>query len=137
MPLALAQPRYRDVELAVDPTLDAGTIPDATIGSDVYAGQAVRTLLRSLPNAEIHNDQTGVQRALVYLTAAFLAEALPAITQGNFDDHAMQMQRETPQQRKGRLLGLASLEMQALQATDATPALRPQQIITATAGRRT
>jgi hypothetical protein len=135
MPLTLAAERRPEVQMVLDPTLEPGSIADAVIASDMYAGQGARMVLRSLPNAETHTDAAGVQRALVLATAAVMADALPSIKSANQDDHTMQFDRETPAQRKTRILAMYSQALTDLSAASSSDSVRPV-MFTSIAGRR-
>lgn len=136
MALSLDTELYPNVRRVLDPTLAEDALPDSLIGSDFYAGEAARAVLAIYPTADVATGATEatVQRALVYYTAAYLAEVMPTVVDMQQKDHRARMERETPEQKRSRLLRLGAQTLAGLATTDDT-SLMPPFLVVAPAGR--
>jgi hypothetical protein len=80
----LGQAQFRDVRAAIAPDLvdDQGVLPDEVIGSDVYAGSAVREVLAIDPLAGTRagDEFRRVQTAAILFCAARLAPRVADVT---------------------------------------------------------
>lgn len=88
MALELSALLYEDVRRVLDPTVESEAFSDELIASDFYSGRASRWVVAAIPTAESLTGSAGqaVQRALVYKTAAYLAERLPVVKQTKLPD---------------------------------------------------
>jgi hypothetical protein len=77
----LASSDWPAVRAALDITLDSAQLPDATIALDIYSGRAMREVEARVTGATglTGDDELKVTAAAVFLTAAHIAPALPAI----------------------------------------------------------
>lgn len=117
--------------------LSVTEIGDDVIGMSVYAGAAEAELLRRDPLASGYttDPQLGnAQRALVYLIAARLVPALPAVLSEQLGDYRYQMQATDATKEAARLQGLAD-EAIAANLTD-TGFVSPIPSFFTVAGRR-
>lgn len=130
---------YPAIRAALDVDLNAQTLPDATIGQDIFLGAAESELLRRVPTAAAMtgNDLARVKRALVWLTAAYLAHSVVRVTSMSVQTRDLSYSRQTfdPDEKARELRSRAEGEIGMLVApTAATPA-RPT-MFTTVGGRR-
>lgn len=119
MPLVLAESQYPDVRRAVNPTLDDVAIPNAVIASEVYSGRAARYVERAVVNAlaRTGEEAKAIQRAIMYKTAANLAEMMPELKQTKLPDQEAIFDTYTRTERAARLNKLAEEEIVALNSS--------------------
>lgn len=135
----LAVGDYPAIRAALDVGLNAQQLPDATIGQDVFLGAAEAELLRRVPTAA---SMTGanlarVKRALVWLTAAYLAHSVVRITSLSVTTRDMSYSRQTfdPDEKARELRSRAEGEIGMLiEPTQAAPG-RPTMFTLAAGGR--
>lgn len=85
MPI-LTAPDFPAVRAAIDLSLDATVVPDATIALPIFQGLAETQVLARDPLAagRVDPDLTHIKNAAIYLTAALLVASLPQIIQEDF-----------------------------------------------------
>jgi hypothetical protein len=128
---------WQEVREQIDISLDAVTLPDAIVGRDAYAGAAMREVVSRDPSAETRTGAAGarVRLAAIYLTAARLCPAVPALTRETHGETTYQRLALDPAKRAEQLRSLAEEELSAvLEPDDATP-YRPTMFSLAS-GRR-
>jgi hypothetical protein len=107
---------YDKIRAAVDLSLDSNLLPDATIEQDQFGPAAEQEVLERealvLPTA-INAAEQVLHRELaaIYLTAARLAQALPAITEQMLGDSRYSRTAFDPQRRHRSLRTLAEREL--------------------------
>jgi len=118
----LTTAEYPAIRAAIDVSLDAGMLPDPIIDLDIYAGAAVRDVLAIDSSAESRTggELAHAQNAAVYFAAARIIGALPQITRETRDTHSYQRAEVKAAERAAELRSLASAELDAYLATDAT-----------------
>ncbi len=130
---------YPAIRAALDVELNAQRLPDATIAQDIFAGAAEAELLRRVPDAAdlLGDDLARVKRALVWLTAAYLAHSVVRITSMSIQTRDMSYSRQTfdPDEKAAELRSRAETEIGQLVTTTATTTARPT-MFTLAAGRR-
>lgn len=94
MPLSLLDASsFAQIRAALDLSLDAASLPDDLIQQPIYGPAAEAEVLERDPNAAGYLEGTAAkQRAInaaVFLTAAYLAPSLPAISQEKLGDWQM------------------------------------------------
>lgn len=109
---------YPAIRAALDVDLNAQALPDAVISQDIFLGAAEAELLERVPDAA---DKTGddlkrVKRALVWLTAAYLAHSVVRITSMNIQTRDMSYSRQAfdPDEKQAELRRRAEVEIGAL-----------------------
>lgn len=82
---------YPAVRAALDTSLDDGDLPDDVIGLSIYQGRAEAFILRRDPTAldRIAADAQQIKHAAIFLTAGYLAPAIPAIISDDYGEHRM------------------------------------------------
>lgn len=101
------------IRAAIDPTLDAGKLPDAVIGMTIYRDAADLDVKALVPDWETIVADTGTSayihliNALIYLTAAKIVPALPDLLGETWPDYAYKVQRPTLAEQARRLTALA------------------------------
>jgi hypothetical protein len=134
----LAAVDYPAVRAALDLTIDAATLPDAVIALPIFAGRAEQTILRLDPAAPTRSGEEAehVRRAVIYLTAAYIAPHVPDLLGEQFGP---QRYTRAPQDWRAHaryLQGLAELELAAVIGEDALGlGLRPRSFDLARGGR--
>ena len=115
---------YQEVREQIDTSLDVLALPDAIVGRDAYAGAAMREVIARDPLAETRTGADGarVRLAAIYLTAARLCPAVPALSRETHGETTYQRLTIDPMKRAEELRGLAESELAAvLDPGDATP----------------
>jgi hypothetical protein len=138
MPLTfLSASSFDAVRAALDLSLDAGSLPDDLIQSDLYAPTAEAELLERDPLASTYAEGTDKKRratnAAILLTAAYLAPSLPSIAEEKLGD--WQMRQTAPDFTKlaASLRGRAAREINMNVYGTST---RPLQAFWLASGRR-
>jgi hypothetical protein len=136
MPLVLATSQYPDVRRAVNPTLDDVAIPDSIIASEVYSGRAARYVEAAVTNAAGRTgaEATAVQRAIMYKTAANIAEMMPEIKQSKLPDQEAIFDTYTRTERARLLNQIVEQEIATLNSARRT-LVRPTFFTLATGSR--
>lgn len=90
----LSSDNYPSIRAALDITMTADMLPDATIALDLYKGRADREIVTRIPTAEtlvtpdgdeeVSSDGQRVLLAAILLCASYIAPAIPAITAQTF-----------------------------------------------------
>ncbi len=130
---------YPAIRAALDVSLNAQLLPDATIGQDIFVGAAEAELLRRVPDAASRtgDDLKRVKRALVWLTAALLAPSVVRITSLSVQTRDLSYSRQTfdPDEKAAELRSRAESEIAMLLTPgEATPSL--PTVFTVAAGYR-
>mgnify|MGYP003600082673 CR=1 FL=1 len=106
---------YPAIRAALDVQLNAQTLPDATIGQDIFLGAAEAELLKRVPMAAslTGTDLARVKRALVWLTAAYLAHSVVRITSLSVQTRDLSYSRQTfdPDEKASELRSRAEAEI--------------------------
>ena len=125
------------VRAALDITLDANALPDATIALDIYSGRAMREVEARVDGATAltGNDELQVTAAARFLTAAELAPAMPALARGKAQEWEEQRERMDWSKRSAELRAMAEAEIAELLEPTATVTFRPTMFARAQ-GRR-
>lgn len=133
----LASSDWPAVRAALDITLDSVQLPDATIALDIYSGRAMREVEARVTGATAltGDDELKVTAAAVFLTAAHIAPALPAIMRAESQHLAVQRKEVDWNKRAADLRQLAEDEIAGLLEPDATGPYRPTMFARAK-GRR-
>lgn len=135
----LSSADYPAIRAALDVSLNAQQLSDATIGQDIFVGAAEAELLRRVPDAASRtgDDLKRVERALVWLTAALLAHSVVRITSMSVQTRDLSYSRQSfdPERKAAELRGRAEAEIvMLLTPGEATPS-RPT-MFTVAAGYR-
>ena len=125
------------VRAALDITLDANALPDATIALDIYSGRAMREVEARIEGATAltGDDELKVTAAAVLLTAAKIAPAMPALTRGKAQYLEYQREGMDWSKRSAELRAMAESEIAELLEPTATVTFRPTMMARAQ-GRR-
>lgn len=130
---------YPAIRAALDVGLNATQLPDATIAQGIFLGAAEDELLRKVPGAETMtgDDLARVKRALVWLTAAYLAHSVVRLTSVNIQTRDLSYSRQTfdPDAKAAELRARAGVEVAALVTPSATVPARPTMFTLAGGGR--
>ena len=123
----LSSSDYPAIRAALDVGLNAQQLPDATIAQDIFLGAAEADLLRRVPTAAsmAGEDLARVKRALVWLTAAFLAHSVIRITSMSIQTRDLSYSRQTfdPDEKAAELRARAEAEFSMLLTpTEVAPA---------------
>lgn len=118
---------YPAIRAALDVSLNEQQLPNATIGQGIFLDAAEAELLRRVPTAA---GMTGanlarVKRALVWLTAAYLAHSVVRITSLSVTTRDLSYSRQTfdPDEKAAELRARAEGEIgQLVEPAAATPA---------------
>jgi hypothetical protein len=121
---------YPAIRAAVDTSLDAATLPDATLALPIFVPAAIDDVLAADPGAEARTDPTEVRRvqnAAIYYAAARVVVGLPSLKSERFDDYAYTYEQRDPAARAADLRGQAAAELARVLVAAAAPAtaLRP------------
>lgn len=119
MPLVLSPSLYPDVRRAVNPSLDDVAIPDSVIASEPFSKRAARYVERAVVNAEarVGEEAASVQRAILYKTAANLAEMLPELKQTKLPDQEAIFDTYSRKERAALLNKIVEEEIVALNSS--------------------
>jgi hypothetical protein len=133
----LASSDWPAVRAALDITLDSVQLPDATIALDIYSGRAMREIEARVTGATAltGDDELKVTAAAVFLTAANLAPAMPAIMRAESQHLAVQRKEMDWNKRAADLRQMAEDEIAGLLEPDTTGPYRPTMFARAK-GRR-
>lgn len=127
------------IRAALDVDLNAQTLPDTTIAQDIFLGAAEAELLRRVPTAAAMtgNDLARVKRALVWLTAAYLAHSVVRTTSMSINTRDLSYSRQTfnPDEKAAELRARVEREYGMLLAPMAATPARPT-MFTTVGGRR-
>ena len=123
----LSSSDYPAIRVALDVGLNAQQLPDAVIAQDIFLGAAEADLLRRVPTAAsmAGEDLARVKRALVWLTAAFLAHSVIRITSMSIQTRDLSYSRQTfdPDEKAAELRARAEAEIgMLLTPTEVAPA---------------
>ncbi|MCB9172349.1 MAG: hypothetical protein H6637_05435 [Ardenticatenales bacterium] len=120
---------YPEIRAALDTTLDATRLPDSVIEQSIYLGAAEAEVLRLDSQAQERVDGGGeealaIQRAVIYLTAARLAPAVPQLVQAGSESGLSYRLREMDWRVRAAELRAWGLDaVQAVLATGVTSSL--------------
>jgi hypothetical protein len=105
------------VRAALDVSLDPSALPDATISLPIFVDGAEADILATDPNALTYlvtdAARARVERAFIYLTAAYIAPTLPAITGEQVGGDRYSRAAWDGAKRAAELRGLANAELAA------------------------
>ncbi len=126
---------YPAIRAALDTELNSQKLPDAIIAQDIFLGAAEAELLNRIPNAASMTGENlkRVKRALIWLTAAYLASSVVRITSMSIQTRDLSYSRQTfdPDEKAAELRSRAEAEIRMLiDPTDETPR-RPTMFIAA------
>lgn len=126
----------QQVRAAINATLNAAALPDATVLSPIYVNPAVRLLKSYHPEAEdatAADDIERIESALHFLVAANLVQALPQITSQSLGGESWSENVRDIPERVAELQGKALEELDALVSDSASD---PPTIFDVASGRR-
>ena len=132
----LTAAEYASIRAALDVSLDADALPDSIIELPIYSGSAELEIYRRDP--ELYS-RTGVHKrrcinAMILLTAAYLAPAMPQITSETLGDVTHGYETINWIKLAAELRGRADSELSSvISATSVTPV--PSMFSVATGGR--
>ncbi len=123
----LASSDWPAVRAALDITLDSVQLPDATIALDIYSGRAMREVEARVTGATAltGDDELKVTAAAVFLTAANLAPAMPAIMRAESQHLAVQRKEMDWNRRAADLRQMAEDEIAGLLEPNTAGPYRP------------
>lgn len=128
---------YATIRAALDVSLDSDMLPDDTISMSIYAGAAEAEVIARDPDAATRtgDELTHIQNAIILITAALLAPAVPHIMEARQDQQSYKRNQIDWAVRAAELRRQADVEIAAvLEPSEATPG-RPTMFATA-AGTR-
>jgi hypothetical protein len=116
MPNLLTVAVYPQIRAVLDTSLDAATLPDKTIESDVYVGAAWDEVIERYPTADSETNTATLnrlRRAAIYLAAARLAPAVVRITSLSVSVQGSSYSKQIfdPTKRADELRALAESEL--------------------------
>lgn len=130
---------YPAVRSALLIGLDAKTLPDATIGLDIFIGRAERELRATLPDLDTlladEDESPRVLAAAVYLAAAAIAPSMASILEKRAQEIGLRYASIDWALRESQLRANAAAELDALLPNAAAGTERPRMFGVA-AGRR-
>lgn len=137
MPFPITSAQYPAVRAALDVSLDATTLPDATIGLAIYAGAAAVDVKRRDPAWATRTGDAlqRLENAQVLFTAALLAPAVPAIEREQMQDYSYTRSKVDWTARAATLIERANEELAAVVTPTATTPGRPAFFSVAHGGR--
>lgn len=139
MPI-LTSDDFPAVRAALDTELSAQDLPDAVIKQDVFLGAAEAELLERVPDAaeRLGAELKRVKRALVWLTAAYLAPSVVRVTTMSIQTRDMSYSRQTfdPEEKEAELRRRAEKEIDALLDAGGTTAARTPVVFALASGSR-
>lgn len=111
---------YPAIRAALDITLDEAALPDTTIAMDVYLGAAEREVRASvsLPSPPVGENLERVRTAIILITAANLAPAIPQMQSEQLGDYLYKKQAVDWKKLAEELRSRANSELTALLTTD-------------------
>ncbi len=117
---------YPAIRAALDVSLNEQLLPNATIGQGIFLDAAEAELLRRVPTAAsmTGDNLARVKRALVWLTAAYLAHSVVRITSLSVQTRDLSYSRQTfePDEKAAELRARAEGEIgQLVEPAAATP----------------
>lgn len=118
---------YPAIRAALDVSLSATDLPDATIALDLYSGAAERWVLARDSNAASRTgtDALRVKEAAVCACAALLLPALPIIRRETHGDDTYERAVVEPEKAAAALWGRASAAIDAYLEPEDTDGQRP------------
>lgn len=128
---------YPAIRAALDVSLKATALPDAVIALPIYQGAAESEVLARDPEAE-NRSGAALQRvvnAAIFLTAAYLASALPTITAETVGRYSYQRDTDWGA-RAAELRQRADAELAAVLTPDAAARPLPPGMFAVASGRR-
>lgn len=135
----LTAAEFPAIRAALDVGLNAQTLPDETIGQEIFLGAAEAELLKRVPTAAAMtgSDLKRVKRALVWLTAAYLAHSVVRITSLSVQTRDISYSRQTfdPDKKAAELRSRAETEIGLLVEPSAATPARPTMFALARGGR--
>ncbi len=130
---------YPAIRAALDVGLNAQQLPDATIAQGIFLEAAEAELVKQVPTAAslTGDDLKRVKRALVWLTAAYLAHSVVRLTSLSVQTRDLSYSRQTfdPDEKAAELRARAQGEIDMLLTPTESAARRPTAF-TLAAGRR-
>ena len=130
---------YPAIRAALDVGLNAQQLPDATIAQGIFVEAAEAELVKKVPTAATMTgtDLARVKRALVWLTAAYLAHSVVRLTSLSVQTRDLAYSRQTfdPDEKAAELKARAQGEIGMLLTPVESAVGRPTAFTLAT-GRR-
>ena len=125
------------IRAALDVSLKAQTLPDATIALPIYQGAAEAEVLARDPLAESRAGAAlqRVVNAAIFLTAAYLAPAMPALTAETIGKYSYERKTDWAA-RAADLRQRADVELAAVLTPDVARSPRPPSLFAVARGRR-
>lgn len=123
----LTSSEYPAIRAALDVGLNANDLPDSVIGQSIFLDAAEAELVARVPGAASMTGESlkRVKRALIWLTAAYLAGSVVRITSLSVQTRDLSYARATfdPEQKAAELRARAEIEIsQLLTPEESTPA---------------
>lgn len=114
----LTTAEYPAIRAALDVSLNANDLPDSVIGQSVFLDAAEAELLARVPDAatKTGSDLARVKRALIWLTAAYLAGSVVRVTSMTVQTRDLSYSKAifNPEQKAAELRTRAEVEIAAL-----------------------
>jgi hypothetical protein len=105
---------YPEIRALIDSSIAESQLPDSMISMSVFQGMAEKEVVRMYPNAYIETDAaklSHIQRATIYLTAAFLAPSVPDVISEHFGNYQYRRNSLNTSDLADRLRGMAEDEI--------------------------
>lgn len=135
----LVEPQeFNQIRAALDVTLSAADLPDSVIALPLYLGAADAEIKRRDP-AWATRDESALallRRAVIYLTAASLAPAVPELTQERYPEGYSYARASSYVKRGAELRQLAEQQIAIVLAPSAPAELSMPTFFGAATGRR-
>lgn len=122
--MLLTAAEYPSIRAVLDVSLDAIALPDSVIELPIYGGSAELEIMRRDPLADTRTgvDKRRVMNAIIYLTAAYLAPAIPQIASESLGDYSYSRSNVDWMKLAAELRSRAESELSAvISSTDTTP----------------
>lgn len=134
---------YPQVRAALDLSLTAAQLSDATIGLDIFLGATEQWVVDTIPAATLAAlsaaDTNRLHRAAVWHLAGILAPRLPAVVRRGDRDITEQLEPVDRDAQGATLLGMAEQEIRSILAgldvPDTSTGVMPTQFILSTGTR--
>lgn len=128
MPL-ISEAQHPSIRAALDLTLGAKALPSEKIELPIFQGAAETAVLARYPTAQAMvdastapgTDGAHVQAAVILLTAAYIAPALPSLISEEFAEYRYQRQKYDPESLAASLLARAEAELDAISISTQEP----------------
>jgi len=135
----LVEPQeFTQVRAALDVSLSADDLPDTVIALPIYLGAADAEIKRRDPNWATRDEDAlaRLRRAVIYLTAASLAPAVPELTQERYPEGYSYARANSYVKRSAELRQLAEAELALVLAPSEPETLSMPTFFGSASGRR-